>query len=492
MCEVLLVADQAAMAAGVNAKRKALESGARLFRLVRMFSFAVRVPTIVEEARQALAKGEKNFVVVDSTFEAALHDVNRRGLPKTFAGLVMREVECAREPGSGEESGTKRKVPLERFSDGGRRYRELMQRLATEVFDLPASPIDFIANELRRDGATVGEITGRKVEMKEVEGELELTPRGRQERNELLAQFNAGTLDALIVNRAGCNGISAHADPTFADQRRRAMIIGQEALDVNELMQMLGRVMRFGQTCEPRYVFVHTPLALEQRAVGRLRQKLNSLNAHTRGDGDNEVTLTTDLPPDLTDEHADVAVAAVLRKEPELARHMGVGVVPEGTRPKDGDAASATLRFALLPNRDAEDLCEQIEEELRVHNAPDSPGASGHRHQVEDLRAVVREEREWLPAPAGNALVPKVILSHATRSVREVCAGAGDGSVNCLGDPAKDCGVDGGVGPGGVDARGGVGSIEPPHRQGEGAVCRRSCAVGSHGVCARGHLVEKR
>ena len=174
---------------------------------------------------------------------------------------------------------------------------------------------------------------------------------------------------------------------------------------------MLGRVMRFGQTCEPRYVFVHTPLALEQRAAGRLRQKLNSLNAHTRGDGDNEVTLTADLPPDLTDEHADVAVAAVLRKEPELARHMGVGVVPEGTRPKDGDAASATLRFALLPNRDAEDLCEQIEEELRVHNAPDSPGASGHRHQVEDLRAVVREEREWLPAPAGNALVPKVILS---------------------------------------------------------------------------------
>ena len=216
----------------------------------------------------------------------------------------------------------------------------------------------------------------------------------------------------LIVNRAGCNGISAHADPTFADQRRRVMIIGQEALDVNELMQMLGRVMRFGQTCEPRYVFVHTPLALEQRAAGRLRQKLNSLNAHTRGDGDNEVTLTADLPPDLTDEHADVAVAAVLREEPDLVQLMGLGRVPEDAKLKDGFAASATLRFALLPNYQAEDLCERIEEALLVRNTPDSPGAAERRRHVEDLRAVVLETREWLPAPAGHALAPKVILSH--------------------------------------------------------------------------------
>ena len=102
--EVLLVADQAAMAAGVSAKKRARESGARLSRLVRMFSFAVRVPAIVEEARLARVRveGEKPFVVVDSTFEAALRDVTRRGLPKTFAGLLMREVECAREIGFGD------------------------------------------------------------------------------------------------------------------------------------------------------------------------------------------------------------------------------------------------------------------------------------------------------------------------------------------------------------------------------------------------------
>ena len=129
-------------------------------------------------------------------------------------------------------------------SDLGRLYHEVMLGLATDVFDLLASPIDFIANELRRGGAKVGEITGRMVELMGVDGDAELTPRGRQERNELLAQFNAGTLDVLIVNRAGCNGISAHADPTFADQRRRVMIIGQEGRSA--LAKALGRALNPG------------------------------------------------------------------------------------------------------------------------------------------------------------------------------------------------------------------------------------------------------
>ena len=88
--EVLFVADQAARVAGVSARQRARESGARLFRLVRMFSFAVRAACF------------RRVVVLQVTHE-------HRAAPRTFpsasccatrSGLTSWSANCRglREP----------------------------------------------------------------------------------------------------------------------------------------------------------------------------------------------------------------------------------------------------------------------------------------------------------------------------------------------------------------------------------------------------------
>jgi hypothetical protein len=117
--------------------------------------------------------------------------------------------------------------------------------------DVPISPIDHIKQRIEESGYSIGEITGRQTVV--VNGVLR--PRNKAEqktagKKNTIAKFNNGGLDALIINRSGSTGLSMHASEKFGDQRRRVMIIGQAELDINNHMQMLGRINRTGQVTQ--------------------------------------------------------------------------------------------------------------------------------------------------------------------------------------------------------------------------------------------------
>ena len=378
--------------------------GARLFNLSNQYLLALRAPAVVREAIAELKAGRKPFIALYNTMEGPIKDLKARKLPISFNGMLLRELEqilelTIKDPMAHEE----RTVTLkpEALPDGGAFYRQIEEQIkATDFSGMPISPIDYIKGKLQDAGYSVGELTAREGELDESGKEIVLKKRERIERNKVLKAYNQGELDAIVVNGSGSTGISAHTDPKFRDQRPRTYICAQAAPDINIQMQSNGRVFRFGQTSLPKYLFLMTALAAERRFMVMLRGKMSSLNANTSADVESGWTKAKGFAEDIFNEVGDEVVWEVLDAEPELSAKAQIGVSPDG--PGEMFARSATGRFVLLPNAEAEHLWDRINEayqdKIRIL---DEAGENPLRATAEDLRAKT-VERTDLVAGRGN------------------------------------------------------------------------------------------
>lgn len=398
-----------------------MEFSSRLFNLSNQYLFALRAATISEKAIAALRAGRKPFIAVYNTMEGPIADLKARKLPLSFNGILVREMQKAltltvRDP---MVSGGVRQVQLtpESLPDVGEFYRSLEARiLAADMTGFPISPIDTIKATITKAGFSIGEITARDSNLEDVGGELVITKREKLERNKILRAYNDGELDALIVNGSGSTGLSAHTDPKFKDQRQREMIVGQPAPDINEFMQMIGRVMRSGQTSKPVYRILSTALAADRRFATMLRGKMTSLNANTTAEGESQMTGQAGFTDDLFNEVGDRVVAHVIEANAEAAAIMDLAVVfDEDTgEVAENFARFATGRFVLLPNAMAEALWKEIIEEYRREiERLDEQGQNPLRAVAEDLRADTLETTEFVggygaTAFDGPAMLEKV------------------------------------------------------------------------------------
>lgn len=262
-------------------------------------------------------------------------------------------------------------------------YHELEKKIEQTSTGLSLSPIDVIKNELEKAGYKVGELTGRQTEfVYNDNGTVTKIKRADTDKKKLARDFNDGKIDALILNKSAATGISLHASSKYKDQKKRVMIVAQQQLDVNDEVQMRGRIDRTGQVARGAYEYVVSLIPAEQRLLMMFKAKLKSLDANTTSSQKskfNEMEVA-----DITNKYGDKVVKEYMAEHLDLYSRMAdpfgweksLGddlsridpqrLVAEGGGVGDGEAgadASKLLgRMALLRVSEQEKMLQEIGE----------------------------------------------------------------------------------------------------------------------------------
>lgn len=262
-------------------------------------------------------------------------------------------------------------------------YHELEKKIEQTSTGLSLSPIDVIKNELQKAGYKVGELTGRQTEfVYNDNGTVTKVKRADTDKKKLARDFNDGKIDALILNKSAATGISLHASSKYKDQKKRVMIVAQQQLDVNDEVQMRGRIDRTGQVARGAYEYVVSLIPAEQRLLMMFKAKLKSLDANTTSSQKskfNEMEVA-----DITNKYGDKVVKEYMAEHLDLYARMAdpfgweksLGedlsridpqrLVAEGGGVGDGEAgadASKLLgRMALLRVSEQEKMLQEIGE----------------------------------------------------------------------------------------------------------------------------------
>lgn len=221
--------------------------------------------------------------------------------------------------------------------------------------NLPASPIDRVREIVENAGFQFAEVTGRTVM---VQNGI-IVRRVKPSPDEVIRQFNAGDKDGkpntvLLLNSSGSTGLSAHASRAFRNQARRVMFVLQPSWDINEMMQMFGRVNRKNQISKPIYHLVFTSAAGEQRNAAILMAKLRSLSANTSGVSKAGYGEGTDDALDFMNTFGDKALA-------ELAKERNPVVALINSLRPSTEIRPATSISQFLPVREQEEFITQIQ-----------------------------------------------------------------------------------------------------------------------------------
>ena len=380
--------------------------GSHLFNLSTQYILSLKAKAIADNAIRTLKGNEKPFIAINNTMEGPIETLKEEGYDVSYQGLLLRQLDKLLEVTVKDKADDTKKTvkitPDELPDEARQQYEDIRDEIAGGDFgDMPISPIDFIKNRIQQAGYSIDEITGRSTEIVTgPEGKSASVPRKKRDRRVILDDYNNGRLDAIIVNKAGSTGTSAHTDPKFKDQRRRVMIVGQAAPDINDFMQMLGRIMRFGQASLPRYVVLSSSLAAENRFMVLLRRKMASLNANTSADTESDLTANEGLVADIFNSIGDDVVYNVLKSNPEIVEQMDFSLPPldEGIDEGGDFARSATGYFVILPDDYAAKLWRDISELYTDRiRALDEVGENPLKANVDDFRAKILESTEFTP-----------------------------------------------------------------------------------------------
>ena len=203
--------------------------------------------------------------------------------------------------------------------------------------------------------------------------------RADTDKKKLAREFNDGQIDALILNKSAATGISLHASSKYADQRKRVMIVAQQQLDVNDEVQMRGRIDRTGQVARGAYEYVVSLIPAEQRLLMMFKAKLKSLDANTTSSQKskfNEMEVA-----DITNKYGDKVVKEYMAEHLDLYARMAdpfgwekaYGADLSTVDPQKlvassdgmsseagGDASKLLGRMALLKVKEQEKMLQEI------------------------------------------------------------------------------------------------------------------------------------
>ena len=397
--------------------------------VINTFLLALKAEQAANKAIEAIRRGEKPVITVANTmgaFIAEYASAENLGIgdkiEASFADILTRYLEKTRTVtiNNGDGSQTKTRLTDEQLGDDGveayNAARDFIEELKLSV---PLSPIDHIKQLIQGAGHSIGEITGRQTIVDE-NGVLRKRPSAEMNtagKKNTIAKFNGGQLDALIINRSGSTGLSMHASETFADQRRRVMVIAQAELDINNHMQMLGRVNRTGQVSAngkappdftatfglPRYVQMTANVPIELRPAAVLSNKMAGLSANTTAGRKSAVEDKS--APDFMNKYGDRVAAELVGSDQALNLRLGLPVsFDENGRPAvDGAMAKVTGRIGLLPLKDQNELYDQLGAAyVELIAQLDALGQNELEAKTYPLDAKTMATREVMPADAGS------------------------------------------------------------------------------------------
>lgn len=360
----------------------------KAFNTVQQVLLSLKAKSAAERAIDYLKQGMKPVIALNNTNESQTGNLALgeemdapdlgTSLKKGLEGTLRYTQKDAKD---NSESGY---IKLSDLGDEAvEAYHELERKIEQSSTGLSLSPIDVIKNELQKAGYKVGELTGRQTEfVYNDNGTVTKVKRADTDKKKLARDFNDGKIDALILNKSAATGISLHASSKYKDQKKRVMIVAQQQLDVNDEVQMRGRIDRTGQVARGAYEYVVSLIPAEQRLLMMFKAKLKSLDANTTSSQKskfNEMEVA-----DITNKYGDKVVKEYMAEHLDLYARMAdpfgwektygddlsrinpQNLVASGGGVGDGEAgadASKLLgRMALLRVNEQEKMLQEIGE----------------------------------------------------------------------------------------------------------------------------------
>ena len=360
----------------------------KAFNTVQQVLLSLKAKSAAERAIDYLKQGMKPVIALNNTNESQTGNLALgeemdapdlgTSLKKGLEGTLRYTQKDAKD---NSESGY---IKLEDLGDEAiEAYHELEKKIEQTSTGLSLSPIDVIKNELQKAGYKVGELTGRQTEfIYNDNGTVTKVKRADTDKKKLARDFNDGKIDALILNKSAATGISLHASSKYKDQKKRVMIVAQQQLDVNDEVQMRGRIDRTGQVARGAYEYVVSLIPAEQRLLMMFKAKLKSLDANTTSSQKskfNEMEVS-----DITNKYGDKVVKEYMAEHLDLYARMADPFGWEKTYGDDlsrinpqnlvvsgggvgdgeagGDASKLLGRMALLRVNEQEKMLQEIGE----------------------------------------------------------------------------------------------------------------------------------
>jgi hypothetical protein len=313
----------------------------KAFNTVQQVLLSLKAKSAAERAIDYLKQGMKPVIALNNTNESQTGNLALgeemdapdlgTSLKKGLEGTLRYTQKDAKD---NSESGY---IKLSDLGDEAvEAYHELEKKIEQTSTGLSLSPIDVIKNELQKAGYKVGELTGRQTEfVYNDNGTVTKVKRADTDKKKLARDFNDGKIDALILNKSSATGISLHASSKYKDQKKRVMIVAQQQLDVNDEVQMRGRIDRTGQVARGAYEYVVSLIPAEQRLLMMFKAKLKSLDANTTSSQKskfNEMEVA-----DITNKYGDKVVREYMAEHLDLYARMAD---PFGWEKSNGDDLS--------------------------------------------------------------------------------------------------------------------------------------------------------
>lgn len=412
------------MGAVVEGRKGTTEAGisntpyfSRVWNIIDQLLLSSKVKEVIPLIVEDLEKGLKPVVALNSTMEAMFKQMVNNGelekgeiIPLDFSYVFKRGMDTIIKYTEKDAEGNPEYKTLgpEDLTDLGRkRYYDLMEKIQQISTGIPISPIDILRKGIVDAGFDTVEITGRGTmfEMNEemTEGTFVINDRG--DKIKAINKFNNNPGVAAIINRAGSTGISMHSSTKFQDTSQRSMYILQNDLNINVVVQILGRVYRANQLNKPIYNLLTSTLPAEQRMFMMNAKKLKSLDANTSGNQKQSKSLV-DIP-DFLNKYGDQVVYEYLQENPGLNIMIGdplkIGNNGDGEDVEKQNAAHrVTGKIQILPsemqeefNKDVVDRYEQLIEYLN------STGSNDLMVTSEELKAIIKKKQVTIGGQGG-------------------------------------------------------------------------------------------
>lgn len=403
----------------------------KMYNLVNQLLFSLKADAVANRVIENLKNGFKPVTSFTNTMEGFLDeapkDTPMDKVPNFSATLmraldgVMRYTETNLKGEKVNKFFTVNDLP----EAGQNKYYEIREKIENLSADLPISPMDAIKMKIQKAGYKVGEITGRKLEMVQDEnGKYIIHNRKDRDKKSAARDFNNGQLDVLMVNKSGCTGISLHASPKFDDQRQRVMVFAQFQSDINDEVQMRGRIDRTGQKFRGKYEYIMSSIPAEQRLQMMFKAKLKSLDANTTSSQKskfNEMEVV-----DYLNKYGDDVTWQYMLEHPELSEKLGDPLkilTSEGeesqsgdtnTAGKEGCAAKIARYLPFLPVKEQEEVFKDITDAYNVKiQLLNDAGENDLEITTMPLKAKTISKKIWKPGTdpnSGNAFADNTYL----------------------------------------------------------------------------------
>ena len=306
-----------------------LRFSGEIARLAKNYLILLKTDDLIKMVKESLSQDRKAVIIIESTFESFLkalleEHINEEEINEEIK--ITKNKKLKKQPYFNELLNIllNQICPIEMIQVVNNpvlkdMYLNVKYQIEA-IHPILASPIDLIKHELNLDNIKVNELSGRTLELINIDDKWEIQNREKQQRTKIVSQFNNGEVDVIIITRAGSTGISLHASKSFKDKRVRDMYELQIASDPLDRIQFLGRVRRKDQVEKPNINTIVTSIPYEKRIVDYQLSKINKINSHISAGNKSIANKSIDDTNVLVSDEGNIVAQEFLLCNPDLCK----------------------------------------------------------------------------------------------------------------------------------------------------------------------------